>query len=198
MKDSLVSLLIAQAVLLNICFADDDVIFQSNLKSCSDLLIGQYRCEPPVISNETQLPVSCEPDNSVKVQCKIVNGVRCSGLEENNTFWRTIPNSCQYSSGKDYQTALLLSIFLGWLGIDRFYLGYWAMGLFKMCTFGFFFVFHLIDVILIAMQVLGPADGTAYSISYYGPHISPCAFPTSLILVMNCDHTSCTYSVCCR
>lgn len=45
-----------------------------------------------------------------------------------------------------------------------------------MCTFGFFFILHLIDMILIAMQVLGPADGTAYSIGYFGPHMSPLRF----------------------
>lgn len=36
--------------------------------------------------------------------------------------------SC-FRSGKDWRTALLLSIFLGWLGIDRFYLGYIALGM---------------------------------------------------------------------
>lgn len=31
-------------------------------------------------------------------------------------------------NGKKFNVALLLSIFVGWLGIDRFYLGYPALG----------------------------------------------------------------------
>jgi len=33
-------------------------------------------------------------------------------------------------NGKKFNVALLLSIFVGWLGIDRFYLGYPALGLY--------------------------------------------------------------------
>jgi len=31
-------------------------------------------------------------------------------------------------NGKKFNVALLLSVFVGWLGIDRFYLGYPALG----------------------------------------------------------------------
>lgn len=56
-------------------------------------------------------------------------------------------------------------------GADRFYLGYPAIGLLKLCTLGFMFLGQLIDVILIATQVLEPADGSAYVIPYYGAGI---------------------------
>ena len=39
-------------------------------------------------------------------------------------------------------------------GADRFYLGYPALGLIKFSTLGFFFLGQLIDVILIATQVI--------------------------------------------
>lgn len=77
-----------------------------------------------------------------------------------------------YRNGYHFDTALLLSIFLGMFGIDRFYLGYPAIGLLKFCTFGFMFLGQLVDVILIATQMVGPADGSAYIISYYGPILS--------------------------
>ena len=55
-------------------------------------------------------------------------------------------------SDKDYMTALLLSIFLGGLGIDRFYLGYTGLGIAKLLTLGGCGVWSLIDLILIAMR----------------------------------------------
>jgi len=66
---------------------------------------------------------------------------------------------------------LLLSIFLGMFGADRFYLGYPAIGLLKFCTLGFMFLGQLVDIILIATQVVGPADGSYYVIPYYGAGI---------------------------
>lgn len=77
-----------------------------------------------------------------------------------------------FSNGYHFDTSLLLSVFLGMFGADRFYLGYPAIGLLKFCTLGFMFLGQLVDVILIATQVVGPADGSAYVIPYYGPGIT--------------------------
>jgi len=55
-------------------------------------------------------------------------------------------------SDKDYMTALLLSIFLGGIGIDRFYLGYTGLGIAKLLTLGGCGIWSLIDLILIAMR----------------------------------------------
>lgn len=51
---------------------------------------------------------------------------------------------------KSKTTALLLSIFLGELGFDRFYLGKIGTGLLKLVTVGGCGVWWLIDIILIA------------------------------------------------
>ena len=59
--------------------------------------------------------------------------------------------------------ALLLSIFLGELGIDRFYLGYVGTGILNLITAGGFGVWWLIDIILIAAGVLRPANGGVYA-----------------------------------
>lgn len=58
---------------------------------------------------------------------------------------------------KDKTTALLLSIFLGGLGIDRFYLGYTGLGILKLLTAGGFGVWWLVDIILIACGSLKEA-----------------------------------------
>ena len=55
--------------------------------------------------------------------------------------------------------------------MDRIYLGYYAIGLAKFCTLGFLFLGQLIDIILIATQTVGPADGSHYVISYFGAGI---------------------------
>ena len=56
-------------------------------------------------------------------------------------------------TGYRYDTALLLSVFGGVLGLDRFYLGYPAIGLFKLCTFAACGLLYLLDLVLIAFQV---------------------------------------------
>ena len=60
---------------------------------------------------------------------------------------------------RDYLTALLLSIFLGYLGIDRFYMGYIGLGILKLLTLGGCGIWALIDIILIATKNLKDADG---------------------------------------
>ncbi|HTE22244.1 MAG TPA: TM2 domain-containing protein [Candidatus Limnocylindria bacterium] len=60
---------------------------------------------------------------------------------------------------KDFLVALLLSIFLGQLGIDRFYMGYIGLGILKLVTFGGCGIWWLVDVILIATKNLKDADG---------------------------------------
>lgn len=54
-------------------------------------------------------------------------------------------------SAKSFTTAWLLSLFLGLLGVDRFYLGKIGSGLAKLLTFAGFGVWYLVDLILILL-----------------------------------------------
>ena len=54
----------------------------------------------------------------------------------------------------------MLSFFVGLLGADRFYLGYYFLGFLKLFTVGGFFVWWIIDFILLAIGVWGPISGS--------------------------------------
>jgi hypothetical protein len=62
---------------------------------------------------------------------------------------------------KEWLVALLLSIFLGVFGVDRFYIGHVGLGLLKLFTFGGCGVWWLVDVILIATNSLRDSQGRA-------------------------------------
>lgn len=127
-------------------------------------------CSDPEIDPITQQPIDCKRINSsyaeVLVDCMPAPGIECSDLSVERTF--KMPVKCKWTNEKSFETALLLSIFLGMFGVDRFYLGYPAIGLLKFCTLGFMFLGQLVDIILIATQIVGPADGSSYVIDYYG------------------------------
>ncbi|XP_044736580.1 TM2 domain-containing protein CG10795 [Chrysoperla carnea] len=145
---------------------------ESKVYNCNELLMGQYLCPDPNIDHiddKTQQLKGCTKENKARVWCIAVDGIKCN--ETNSTRFTTeVP--CKWTNGYSFETALLLSVFLGMFGADRFYLGYPGLGLLKLCTFGFMFLGQLVDILLIATQTVGPADGSAYIIPYYGAGIS--------------------------
>lgn len=136
---------------------------------CDDLDPNQYLCKNYAVDTITQQSVTCAADNSIQVMCETAEHIKCVGKDQFGIFNRTVPSACHYGAHVSYTTTVLLSIFLGFFGIDRIYLGYYALGLIKMFSLGGLFVFWLVDIILISLQLLGPADGTAYAMAYYGP-----------------------------
>ena len=46
--------------------------------------------------------------------------------------------------------------------VSRFYLGHWQEGIGKLFSFGGLGVWTLVDVVLVAIGYIGPADGSLY------------------------------------
>lgn len=148
---------------------------------CENLQLGQYICKEPIVDVETQSEENCDKlTKTVPVECMPAANVTCKSSKYGGaevTFNGTTPGfyknvSCRWTNGHSFETALLLSVFLGMFGIDRFYLGYPAIGLLKFSTLGFFFLGQLVDILLIAAQVVMPSDGSDYIIDYYGARVT--------------------------
>lgn len=69
-------------------------------------------------------------------------------------------------TGYRYSTALIFSVLLGWLAVDRFYLGYCCIGIGKILTLGGLGVWWLVDLVLLIKGEIMPADGSLYEYYY--------------------------------
>jgi len=82
------------------------------------------------------------------VKCGCRQRRQNSGISDVNSNWLTL---------------LLLSLFLGGLGVDRFYVGKIGTGILKLITAGGFGVWWLIDLILILVGKFKDKDGNIIS-----------------------------------
>jgi len=61
--------------------------------------------------------------------------------------------------GKSWLVTLLLAIFLGGLGVDRFYTGHIGLGVVKLLTCGGVGIWSIIDIIFVAMGKRTDSNG---------------------------------------
>ena len=89
-----------------------------------------------------------------------------AGLVKSNTLVRR-GDSALFPAGeipglfseKEWLVALLLSFFLGYFGVDRFYLGDIGLGILKLISLGGFGIWWVIDLIFIATGKTRDRDG---------------------------------------
>ncbi|GMT19945.1 hypothetical protein PFISCL1PPCAC_11242 [Pristionchus fissidentatus] len=149
---------------------------------CAKLHPYQFQCYYIDYNRETEQPMFCNADNSVPIQCVVsLSNVVCADFTTEFTY--NLPDGCRHGAHVQHSTAMLLSLFAGLLGLDRFYLGYYTIGLIKLFSMGGLFIIYFIDIVLIALQVLEPADGTGYVMHLFGPRAFPVRFNNQTMMV---------------
>ncbi|CAG7835268.1 unnamed protein product [Allacma fusca] len=140
------------------CNVSQNVVCKGD-RSFSKTISCQYCYQTPLTQQICGGYTTCNaaPRNYFKANCTVLPNVLCLG---NRSFSRNLP--CNWKNGYRWSTAFLLSVTLGGFGADRFYLGRWQEGIGKLFSFGGLGLWTIVDIILIGVRYLGPADGSLF------------------------------------
>uniref|UniRef100_A0A0N5ASJ8 TM2 domain-containing protein n=1 Tax=Syphacia muris TaxID=451379 RepID=A0A0N5ASJ8_9BILA len=134
----------------SLCKVRTTIQKQARCRYCWQLDSTEYQCNP--VKN-----CSITATHLFRTLCSVYPSVICIGRR---IFYKR--ERCNWSSGHVWWKAMLYSIILGGFGADRFYLGLWKSAFGKLFSFGGLGIWTVVDVILIGVGYVGPADGSVY------------------------------------
>ena len=108
--------------------------------------------EVATVKNATQTSTQAVKSSTVVSKKAAVNAI-------SNTNTKAVKKNADPGEGKSQLIALILCIFVGVLGIHRFYLGYTKEGVIQLLTAGGCGIWSLIDLVRIITGDLKPKDG---------------------------------------
>lgn len=134
---------------------------ETSIRLVSDVEMLLKKCEDDPANRERYIQMILNIDPLNKEVQRFMNSGHSIGKGGKPTPQRAdLPGiSSETPSTKSWQVALLLSIFFGGLGVDRFYLGQIGLGVAKLVTGGGFGFWWLIDAVLIGLKKAKDSNG---------------------------------------
>ena len=144
------------------CYKNITDVYNSPLVECEYLPEQFYECDDVIsknfTTNCTRLTASKYSDlQMTKVECRVFDYIECRGKR---TFYMDKP--CIKYTDKYFVSTLLYSIFLGLFAVDRCCIGHTGIGIGKLITLGGFGIWYMIDIILLILGVIKPADNSTW------------------------------------
>jgi tetratricopeptide (TPR) repeat protein len=144
--------------------APDNVEWREQLARVKAIVGHSGYSNPPVVRSKKQARYmqrifgdNCyrHQDRAATAYCAFCGAPVCDECHD-GTYCR----DCIEEPPKKKSTALLLAVFLGWLGIHRFYMRFWVTGIIYLITFGLYGIGWAIDVIRILLFSTVKQDST--------------------------------------